>query len=105
MLSNKNGVRWTHAPLCVLASFISLFLTSHATAESADGGAIEEIIVTGSYIRGSPEDAPSPIQVMDRDFIVESGVSDIAELVRNLEIASGSDTASQNETRFNGNSG
>ncbi|MEM7221283.1 MAG: TonB-dependent receptor [Pseudomonadota bacterium] len=66
---------------------------------------MEEVVVTGSYIKGSPEDAPSPIQTVDRDFIVGSGVSDVAELIRNLEIASGSDTAPQNATRFNGNSG
>ena len=28
--------------------------------------AIEEVIVTGSYIKGSPEDAASPIQVISR---------------------------------------
>ncbi|MDH3641920.1 MAG: TonB-dependent receptor [Gammaproteobacteria bacterium] len=104
-MSNRIGVHaWAHARSCVLTVLISLLATSHATA-ATDGGAIEEIVVTGSYIKGSPEDAPSPIQVMDRDFIVESGVSDIAELVRNLEIASGSDTAAINENRFNGNSG
>lgn len=66
---------------------------------------IEEIVVTGSYIRGSAEDAPSPVQKITREDIVASGVSDVAEMIRNLEIASGSDTAPQNETRFNGNSG
>ena len=66
---------------------------------------IEEVIVTGSYIKGLPGDAPSPVQTLSRDDIVLSGVSDTAEMVRNLEIASGSDTAPQNEFRFNGNSG
>jgi outer membrane receptor for ferrienterochelin and colicin len=53
---------------------------------------IEEVIVTGSYIKGLPGDAPSPVQTLSRDDIVLSGVSDTAEMVRNLEIASGSDT-------------
>lgn len=66
---------------------------------------IEEVIVTGSYIKGTPGDAPSPVQTLSRDDIVISGVSDSSELIRNLEIASGSDTAPQNESRFNGNSG
>lgn len=66
---------------------------------------LEEVIVTGSYIKGTPGDAPSPVQTLSRDDIVISGVSDASELIRNLEIASGSDTAAQNETRFNGNSG
>ena len=66
---------------------------------------MEQVIVTGSYIRGTPGDAPSPVQTLQREDIVISGVSDVSEMIRNLEIASGSDTAPQNETRFNGNSG
>ena len=66
---------------------------------------LEEVLVTGSYIKGTPGDAPSPVQTLTRDDIVISGVSDMSEMIRNLEIASGSDTAPQNETRFNGNSG
>ena len=66
---------------------------------------MEEVIVTGSYIRGLPGDAPSPVQTLQREDIVISGVSDVSEMIRNLEIASGSDTAPQNETRSNGNAG
>ena len=68
-------------------------------------GDIEEIIVTGSHIKGSAEDAPSPIQVLPRESIVASGVSDMSEVVRNLEIASGSDTAPTDGARFNGEAG
>lgn len=74
-------------------------------AALAAEGELERVIVTGSYIKGSPGDAPSPVQTLQREDIVISGVSDVSEMIRNLEIASGSDTAPQNETRFNGNSG
>ena len=84
------------------AIFGSLVFSNTSYAEE---GVLDEIIVTGSFIKGSPEDAPSPIQTLSRDDIVISGVSDVAEMIRNLEIASGSDTAPQNEFRFNGNSG
>lgn len=80
-------------------------LAAQAAAEPANPAIVEEVIVTGSYIAGSPGDAPSPVQTLAREEIVTSGVSDIGELIRNLEIASGSDTAPQNEFRFNGNSG
>ena len=66
---------------------------------------LEEIIVTGSYIRGTPEDAASPVQLLEREDIVASGVTDIAEITRNLAIASGSDTAPSDGARFNGASG
>ena len=72
---------------------------------AAQSGDVEEIIVTGSYLKGSPEDAPTPIQTLQRENIVASGASDIAEVVRNLEIASGSDTAPTDGARFNGGAG
>ena len=66
---------------------------------------IEEIVVTGSYIRGTPEDSASPVELLNREDILASGVTDISEIARNLAIASGSDTAPSDGTRFNGSSG
>ena len=80
---------------------VLLGLAQAASAEEA----IEEIVVTGSYIRGTPQDAASPVQVLDREAMVTSGASDMAEIFRNLEIASGSDTAPSDGGRFNGRSG
>ena len=34
---------------------------------------IEEVIVTGSYIKGLPGDAPSPVQTLSRDDIDSMG--------------------------------
>ena len=66
---------------------------------------MEQVIVTGSYIRGTPGDEPSPVQTLQSEDIVISGVSDVSAIHRNTEIAPGSDTAPQNETRFNGTYG
>lgn len=84
-----------------LALPLTLLAASMASAQEV----MEEVRVTGSYIKGTPGDAPSPVQTLTRTEIVTSGVSDAAEMIRNLEIASGSDTAPANDTRFNGNSG
>lgn len=51
---------------------------------------IEEVVVTGSYIRSSPLDAPSPVQVVDRDSIEAQGAAQIWDVIKNLEINSGS---------------
>src|SRR5690606_29440833 len=45
-----------------------------------------------SYIRGSPLDAPSPVQVIDRESIEAQGAAVIWDVIRNLEVNSGSDT-------------
>jgi len=53
---------------------------------------IEEVIVTGSYLRGSPLDAPSPVTVVDRTSIEAQGAAQIWDVIKNLEINSGSIT-------------
>jgi len=53
---------------------------------------VEEVVVTGSYIRGSALDAPSPVTVVDRDSISAQGASQIWDVIRNLEVNQGSDT-------------
>ena len=65
--------------------------TSFQTLAQDEG--VEEIVVTGSFIRGTPEDAPSPVTVIDRDSIQEQGASQIWDLIRNLEVNQGSDTS------------
>jgi len=57
-----------------------------------DDPEIEEVVVTGSFIRGSALDAPSPVQVIDRAAIESQGASAIWDVVRNLEVNQGSET-------------
>ena len=59
-------------------------------ASAQDPDDIEEVVVTGSYIRGTPLDAPSPVQVVDRDSIEAQGAAQIWDVIKNLEINSGS---------------
>ncbi|MGE0621322.1 MAG: TonB-dependent receptor plug domain-containing protein [Pseudomonadales bacterium] len=88
----------------LLRSLIAVLFVVPALA-IAQSGEIEEVIVTGSYLKGTPEDAPSPVQTLQREEIVASGASDMSEVIRNLTVASGSDTAPQDGTRFNGAAG
>ena len=59
-----------------------------------DEAIIEEIVVTGSFIRGSPQDAPSPVQIIDRDSIEAQGAAIIWDVIKNMEVNSGSFTNS-----------
>jgi len=49
----------------------------------------EEIVVTGSFIKGTPEDAALPVDVTSFEDLQEQGAPSIAELVRNLAYTSG----------------
>ena len=70
---------------CILAALSSAPL--HAQQDSPD---IEEVIVTGSFIRGTPLDAPSPVQVVDRESIEAQGAAVVWDVIKNLEVNSGS---------------
>ncbi len=63
-------------------------------AAQQEDDAIEEVVVTGSFIRGTPLDAPSPVQLVDRDSIEAQGAAVIWDVVKNLEVNSGSFTNS-----------
>jgi len=80
----KSGKAPSLAVLAVLAG-LSLPLAAQQT-----GDAIEEIIVTGSFIRGTPLDSPSPVQRIDRSSIEAQGAAVIWDVIRNLEVNSGS---------------
>ncbi len=52
---------------------------------------IEEIIVTGSWIRGTAEDAPLPVTRISRDDLRAQGAPGIIDLMRNLSFSQGAD--------------
>jgi outer membrane receptor protein involved in Fe transport len=71
---------------------IGVILAGLAAPVAAQDGEIEEVVVTGSFIRGSALDAPSPVQVIDRDSIEAQGAAIIWDVIKNLEVNSGSFT-------------
>ena len=58
----------------------------------------EEVIVTGSYIKTSPTDGASPVEIIGRDTIQNIGAIDIADITANLAINSGSENQSDSFT-------
>lgn len=50
---------------------------------------VEEIVVTGSYIKGSAEDAALPIDVISQQDLQQQGNPSVLELIRNLGITAG----------------
>jgi iron complex outermembrane receptor protein len=50
---------------------------------------IEEIVVTGSFIRGTPQDAALPVDVVNRQDLLDQGSPTITEMIRNLHISNG----------------
>lgn len=63
-------------------------------AQSQSDTTVEEVVVTGSFIRGTPLDAPSPVQVVDRTSIEAQGAAVVWDVIKNMEVNSGSFTNS-----------
>ena len=63
---------------------------SSQRALAADDEEIEEVVVTGSYIKKSAADSPSPLSVVSRADIEEIGAMDTRDIVKSLTYSSGS---------------
>ena len=85
---NMYKSRWFVAYLCV--TFFSL----HSFAQD-----VEEVVITGSYLKGSPTDGASPVEVVDRETIEDIGATSIADITRNLSVNSGSENNSDSFTQ------
>ncbi len=72
-----------------------------AIAEESDS-AIEEVIVTGSYLKRSSEDSPSPLSVVTSADIEDLGAQGMAEIINTMPWQSGSESRS---ATFNGAAG
>ena len=55
---------------------------------------VEEVIVTGSYLKRSTADSPSPLSVIDRSHIEDIGANTVTDIVNDMTYNSGSIGAS-----------
>lgn len=73
--------------------FLATGGVSHAQSNDADE-LLEEIIITGSYIRGSSTTGALPIAVVGRDDLDDLGAPTTTDIVNNLVINTGSENRS-----------
>ena len=83
----------------LLASGLCLIMAQGSLAQTVD-----EVTVTGSYIKQSPEDAALPVDVVDAEDLFAQGSPSVVELVRNLGVSSGFD-GETNQFQSNGLNG
>ena len=77
-----------------LAAAVSMTLwAAQASAqESSPNNVQEEVVVTGSYIKQGKFDAPSPVEVITNDDILQAGEPNLGEYVRDLTFTTNTDT-------------
>ncbi|UTW55604.1 TonB-dependent siderophore receptor [Kordiimonas sp. SCSIO 12610] len=80
------------ASTALTLSGVSVLFSANVSAQQAsEDETIEEVVVTGSYIRGrSQENSASPISVVNANDLNAIGATQIADLVQTLTINNGS---------------
>ena len=76
--------------LTLLAS--SVLLANAAVAQDSASGDIEEVVITGSYIKGTGTDEASPVEVLNNDYIQKTGAITVGELTQKLAVSTGAET-------------
>ncbi|MEM7097162.1 MAG: TonB-dependent receptor [Pseudomonadota bacterium] len=74
--------------LLVLCAVVTSYALVQPAMAQDSQREIEEVVVTGSYIRGTPEDAALPVDVVTRADLEDQGDPSINELIRNLNVSS-----------------
>ncbi|MEE8045740.1 MAG: TonB-dependent receptor, partial [Dehalococcoidia bacterium] len=78
-----------HTKHRVLGYLLSLVLVPFATSAFAAESEIEEVIVTGSYLKRTTADSPSPLSVITRADIENLGAVEIKDIIDKLSYQSG----------------
>jgi iron complex outermembrane recepter protein len=77
-------------------SVAALLAAATATAQTAPPSSdqLQEIVVTGSLIKRTDTETPSPVQVITAQDLKDSGYTNVSDVLRNLS-ANGSGTLNQ----------
>jgi len=92
VLRVQGYIRWRKA--IGVALTISAAVFAPQITYAAEDATIEEVVVTGSYLKRNAANSPSPLSVVTAADIEDIGASDVAEIIQNMPWSSGSQTRS-----------
>lgn len=72
-----------------LAMAMSLGMASAAAAQSAAPTEVDVVVITGSLIAGTPEDAALPVDVIGAEELAKQGSPTTVELLKGLSVSNG----------------
>lgn len=71
---------------------IALLLSPFSSSIYAEDRELEEIVVTGSYLKRNAADSPSPLSIVTSADIEDIGAADVSEIIQAMPWSSGSQT-------------
>ena len=83
--------RSPHRALAAAAFSAALAAALPVVALAQGAKSMEEVLITGSFIKSTGEDEASPVEVLANTYIENSGAVNIAELTSRLAVNSGSE--------------
>src|SRR5262245_56648483 len=83
MMRVNRALKFAVASALAAASFTAMSQEAPATTE------LENIIVTGTYIKGTAEDAALPVDVITSDDLEKQGQPSMTDLVRSIPAVQG----------------
>ena len=66
-------------------------LVANTVLAQDDNKNLEEVVITGSYIKGTGTDEATPVDVLNSDYIQKQGALTIGELTQKLAVSSGTE--------------
>ncbi|MCR5878448.1 TonB-dependent receptor [Phenylobacterium sp. J367] len=88
----RTGFFCSASTIAALASFAVAGPAAAQAVQAAgqqSGTTVGEVVVTGSFIRGTPEDAALPVDVIGADELEKQGSPSTLELIKNLPASNG----------------
>src|ERR1700678_1758331 len=85
LLGRLNGRRAWAAFICGAVS--AAFLGGPAAAQTPSdqsNGTIQEVVITGSLIKRTDTETPSPVQILSEQDLQNSGFNNVSDVLRNL---------------------
>ena len=83
----RNGASMAAVSIAILASHSTAFAAAAAAGPAAP--TVEEVVVTGSHIVGTPENTALPVTVLSADTLKKQGSPTIVEMIKELPESSG----------------
>jgi iron complex outermembrane receptor protein len=90
---------------CISATLLTAAMHGAMAAENTDRETIQEVVITGSYLDGTPEDAALPVVVINEEDIEKQGSPSILDLVRSIPASQSSFGESNAQQVFQGSGG
>ena len=80
---------WLLAGSTTLATLAALPAAAQQAAAANEPAALEEVVVTGSFIAGTPKDSAIPVAIIGRDELEKRGSPSMLDIIKTLPVVGG----------------